>query len=314
MGLEYFRAELGNRLPDMIPIIRDPLWGYMGDNVPTIGDLRPGERAIKVAQVEYKGKAKLFNNSRISDIPLVSSSFTDDGYKTWKIVIGAEWALDEIEAYMEASRSGSSVFPHEDPIQANLEAVNQILAETADKLILYGGSGFDGFIENSRAVDDNDAVTNLYTLTGDELFDYLRAKVNQFKREASLTSDQVTMLLPSPIYDLLVLKRPSGTSVYADLTSREQGAIIPNLREMKELEHTYLEENGVYPEGTGIDRIILYNNNAETIRRRFYPIKTTSVQTHPNGMVYTMSAYYGSTEVMLRQPMRMRYINVLAAA
>lgn len=314
MSLLYFQKELGNRVAEMIPLVREPLWGYMGDYVPTQGDLRPGEKNIPVAQIEYKGQAKLFNNSRISDIPLVSSVITSDGYKTWKIVIGAEWGQDEIDAYLESIRSGSNVFQHEDPIQANLNAVNQILAETADKLILYGGNGFDGFIENSRAVEENDTTTDLYTLTSDELFDYLRLKINQFKREASLSSSQITVLLPSNIYDLLVKKRAAGTSVYYDLTNREQGAIVTTINEVKELDHVYLEENGVYPAGTDTDRIIIYHNNPETISRRFYPIKTTTVQTHPNGMVYTMSGYYGSTEVMLKQPMRMWYINVNAPA
>lgn len=312
MSLEYLRQEMGSRVAEMIPLIKEPLWGYMGDYIPTVGDLRPGEKSIPVAQIEYKGKAKLFNNSRVTDIPLVSSVITEDGFKTWKIVIGADWAQDEIDAFLEATRSNANLFPHEDPLQTNLNAVNQIIAETADQLIMYGGNGFDGFIENSRAVDDNDAVTDLYALTADELFNYLRGKINLFKREARLSSDQVTMLLPSNIYDLLTQKRALGTSVYYDLTSREQGSIIANVVEMKELDHTYLESNGVYAPGTDTDRIILYHNNPETLRRRFYPIKTTPVQTHPNGMVYMMSAYYGSSEVMLRQPLRMRYINVNA--
>lgn len=314
MSLLYFRQELGQRVAQMIPIIRDPLWGYMGDYVPTQGNLRPGEKNIPVAQIEYKGRAKLFNNSRISDIPLVSSSMTQDGYKTWKIVIGAEWGQDEIDAYLEATRNGSNLLPHEDPIQANLNAVNQVLAETADQLIMYGGNGFDGFLANSRAVEENDAVTDLYALTPDELFDYLRLKINQFKREASLSSSQVTVLLPSNIYDLLIKKRSDGTTVYFDLTNREQGSIVTTINEVKELDHEYLEANGVYAPGTDTDRIIMYHNNPETLSRRFYPIKTTTVQTHPNGMVYTMSGYYGSSEVMVYQPMRMWFINVNAPA
>lgn len=315
MEIVYLSSELKRVRPIILDTVRDELQAYNGVLVPTTGGLRPGEEGIVNWMRDYSGRSARYTGIS-TDIPTVNVSLNSHEYRVGTWVIGAEWTQQELNREREAN--ANSLINRRSIVQTKMLAMQQIIAEGIDKALIYGDVRFDGLVNNSNVALQVETVAP-YTLTPILLYEYFRGVVEEFKRASRLRSAQISLVVPPDLYSRLTRmidndnNNPAITP-YKLLTDPTSGQSVGEIIELDALDSAMLEAAGVQAAGTNRDRFMLYNRNPDTLARETYPIQMTTPLPLPDGLHFMCSGYQGTTEVMVKQPMRIRYYSIAQPA
>jgi hypothetical protein len=312
MDIVYLSSELKRVRPQILDIVRDELQAYNGVLIPTTGNLAPGEEGIVNWARDYTGRSARYNGIS-TDIPTVNISLTSHEYRVGTWVIGAEWTQHEL--YRERIANLNSSINRRSVVQTKMAAMQQIIAEGIDKALIYGDVRFDGLVNNSNVPLQVESVAP-YTLTPTALYEYFRGVVEEFKRSSRLRSSQISLVVPPDLYSRLTRTIDTVNSItpFSLLTNPTTGQSVAEILELDALDSAMLEAAGVQAVGTNRDRFMLYHRNPDTISRETYPIITTTPLPLPDGLHFMCSGYQGTTEVMVKQPMRIRYYSIAQPA
>lgn len=301
----YLKQELTRTIPNVLQTIRKELWAYNGLMIPTQATLTPGEEFVEQFRDDYTGKSARYRGES-TDIPTVDIKTDKNGYTVGTWVIGARWS--EMELNREAVARAAGLVNRAGLVDRKMMAMDKVIAEGINRATIFGDVGFNGFLNNSNVTTQIEA-TSPYTLTGLALYDYFRALINEFRRSARVPTSSLTLAVPPDLFFRLgaVIDTTSGMTIYKMLTDPSLGQDIGEIVEVDELDSLDLEANGVQAPGTNRDRMIIYNKDPETLLRETYPMRTTTPNALPDGLHWVVSGYQGSTEVMVKQPLRIRY-------
>lgn len=307
--LQYLKQELTKSRAEIYQAKRGALWAYNGQFIPTQATLVPGEKSIEIYTQDFSGQSKRYNGIS-NDIPTVNISMSSKSYRVADWVVGAEWNIYQLQQHQLAQSAGLRNLGGF--ISERVNAMARSISEAINKAVIFGQSDFKGFLSNSDVTTQVEA-TAPYTLSTFDLYSYLAGVSADFVTESKLSPNQLTLAVPDALYRKLTLVTIVGgiaTSAYQLLTDSTFGASFGQIVKISELTFSELEANGVQAVGTNRDRFVVYYNSPETLLRETYPVKMTEPLPTPDGLHFAVSAYQGSTEVQVREPLYIKYFSI----
>lgn len=301
----YLKQELTRVNSTILQTIRKELWAFNGLMIPVTATLTPGLKFIEQFREDYTGMSARYAGES-TDIPTVDVTLDRNGYTVATWVIGARWNQFDLNTEMVARSAG--ILTRSGLVERKMSAMEKVISEGINKAVIFGDTGFNGFINNSNVTVQMEA-TSPYTLSGMALYDYFRALINEFRRTARVPTSSLTLAVPPDMFFRLgqIVTPENGSTVYKMLTDPSLGQDVGEIVEVDELDSLELEANGVQPAATNRDRIVLYNKDPQTLTRETYALRTTAPQSLPDGLHFMCSGYQGSSEVMVKEPLRIRY-------
>lgn len=307
--LQYLKQELTRSRAEIYQAKRGALWAYNGLFIPTQATLQPGERSIEVYTQDFTGSSKRYNGVS-NDIPTVNISMSSKSYKIADWVVGADWNIYQLQQHQLAQSAGLRNLGGF--ISERVNAMSRAISEAINKAVIFGQSDFKGFLGSSDVTLQVE-TTAPYTLTSFDLYTYFAGVSADFVAESKLSPNQLTLAVPDALYRKLTqisVVAGVATSAYQLLTDSTFGSSFGQIAKISELTFSELEANGVQAVGSNRDRFIVYYNSPETLLRETYPVKFTEPLPTQDGLHYAVSAYQGSTEVQIREPLYIRYYSV----
>lgn len=304
--LLFLESEVTRVFPQVMDTEYKELWAYQNsDYIPALPNLMIGEEFIEIWRRDRDGIAKRYNGVA-TDIPNVSVSLTRDRYTTGHWIIGAEWPKSLIQRYQAANRNG--LIQRRDPVTERLEACREGAAEAINHALIWGDVNFNGFLNHESVPVENLAV-DIYAQTDITFYNTFRSIIREFKRRSRLLSSQITILVSPDLWAKLgdMLSIDNEATFFEMLTSSQKGESVAVIQELEELASAELEANGIQPPGTNRDRFIIYQNSTQTLWREFYPPDVSQPMMLPTGRDFMSTHLEGSTEVMIKNAMRVRY-------
>lgn len=307
----------------------DEFWGLNPDlNFHTASsDLPLGIEEIQYYSKEYYGSAAIYDGAA-TDIPVVDVSLTRDkeSYRSALFINGAKWTRFELEKQREADRSNIGI-PSLSLIAEFQRAMSMYLNNREHYTVLYGipDRGIYG-LYNQPSVTTLDVNINLYdeTIGAQQIYNLLIAWIDQFVREAKLTSrNQVEIKIPDRLMKRFSLLIPvvdtaglppntiytgAYTTIYEMLTTNTRGQAIKRITSAVENEGDNLEYWQVMTTGRQRDRIIIKATGADVLERHFYPREQLPIW-QIDSLRYEQISFSGSTGLIARRRNRLMYID-----
>lgn len=329
---KFTDVELTEYEREIIETIYPEMWGFEGKNCPTTGDLRLGLKKLVYARVDRVGKAVNYGGTATS-IPLSNFGITLEEHKTAVGIAAAEWGVFDIEAEKVAAEF-PQLFQSRDLIRNYREALEKSLREWMHKKALFGDQelGMAGLFSGADvgttllnvplqhyAQAAGNTTTVLHDVAPQELYDFMLERLKDFKKRTLLTSAATHLLCTSDLYTALNRRFRDGGTDGSPMALL--GRSFASITEVNELSYEFLNENGITvrtaPGATGNDlrkdRFIIYENSPKVLMRRFHPIETTAPKLNDDQMTFRIIGYCATSEVCVKQPMRIRYYDYPAA-
>lgn len=306
MSIQFLEKELTLVFPEVLQTIRDELRFYNGLLVPVSGQLPDGVEFIKQYRQDYTGMSARFNGIS-TDIPTVDITMTSYDWRVAQWVIGANWNETEITYYQRAQSAGE-ITRSMGPVQMKMLAASRIIGENINKAIAFGDTNFKGFL-NHPDVPLVTETTSPYTLTAPNLYTYFNSLLGTLAETSLIPANQFTLLLPPALYRKLTLPFDTTSpniTPFGMLTDPAKGIYFADIEMLPELSYTRLEAGGVFPSGTNKDRFVIYQRTPEVVSRMTSPLRTTE-PLRVQQLHWNVAMHQRSSEVMVRQPMRILY-------
>jgi hypothetical protein len=313
MSIQFLERELTQIFPTVLNTTRDELRFYNGVLVPVLGQLPDGVEFIKQYRQDYTGIAARYNGIA-NDIPTVDVLMTSHSWTAAQWAISVNWSELEVAQYQYAQSSGQ-ITRQFGVVQLKTQAAANVIGESINKAVAFGDTNFKGFLNHSDVTLATE-TTSPYTLSITALYEYLKGLAWFSSRRSLLPPGRFSLLLPPDLYQKLTtpffLESPSITPM-ALLTDSTKGIYFADVEMLPELSYSMLEDGGVHAAGTNKDRLIVYERHPDTVTRYTAPLRTTSpLQTHQ--LHWNIAMHQRSSEIMVRQPLRIFYRDFAKAA
>lgn len=287
------------------------LWGYEGKYHAAKGDLPIATNKIVNFRRDFTGKAVNYGG-KATTIPLVNYGLTAGESKVLIGTAAADWSWVELMA--EAAARNNPFAENANVVESYLTALDRAMREWQHIRTVFGDPalGFSGMF-NNPSVEIVSLGIDLYALTSQQFYDFWIDEISKFRRKSFLSSTSTSLIAP----ESLGLK---GRRRFGDNTSdgntwklllegngTDDYSSLRNINIVNELQSDILEEYGILPVGTNRDMFILYEQDASTISRRFTPITKTEPRILDDGVTYRVIGFTATSEMMVKQPFRMRY-------
>lgn len=309
---KFLSRELEQHDPTFYETVYPEYWGAEGKHHPAIGDLDIGTRGIVASRLDMVGEGVLYDGTS-TDIPLADFGIEEAEYNTRIVISGAEWTLFDLEAQRKANTS--ALLPSRDIIQTKVEAMRMAIDRRMHRLVWAGDRDMQGLF-NHADIEIKTISTDLYSLSPADLYDFFLDEITDFQDDSELTAEVTDIKVPLKLKRALLKRflQNGDRNPFALLTSQAEGIAVRSLEVVNELKADLLEEYGVNPPGTGYDRIMIGElNNPRAIRRQFYSINRTEAR-EVDGMRWRVFGFAGTSEVQVRQPFRLRFLDIPRAA
>jgi len=277
-----------------------------GTVVPTMQDLQPGANEVLREFMDQVGAAEVLADGAW-DVPIIGISKGEERYPVRMIASAFERTFHMSRALQF---TGDTT-----PIgirSANL--AGRSIAERVNRYTAYGATtlGETGFVNNGDVTLNNSSF-NPYTATPSELVDFFMDQLATIAADTSTVFGYSSKLLLSVQLDLLLSRRimpDSGLTVKRHLT--QEIMYITEIQAVPELNHTFLEANGVLSSGTNKDRMVFYPFDPEVNERHI-----ESLQVMPEewwgkqGGRHIIPLFQCVTPAINNFPVSMLYVDVI---
>lgn len=287
------------------------LWGANGEMHSAKGTLPLGIKKILSGRIDYVGEASLYDGNA-TDILISDFNVVTDEYKTKVIIAAAEWNIFDLATNNAAD---NTILPRLDYIGLKMGAVRRSLDTRMHKMVWAGETAlnFQGLFSCRDLVVEN-INTDLYALSGFDLFNWTRNAINTFRENSLLTANAAVLVVPSRFYNKLLEPIGADYSVtpYKMLTDPTMGRSVREIREVNELKSDFLGRYRVRPD-TLKDRLMLLDDTDEgKPEREFYPIDRTPPILQDDGITYRVTSWTATSEMEFKQAFRAKYFDINA--
>lgn len=303
---QFLKEEITQVFPDILQTVRDELRFYNGVLIPVAGQLPDGIEFIKQYRQDETGLATRYNGIA-TDIPTVDILMSSHEWTVARWIIGATWNDEEVLAYQRRQSYGE-ISGGGGPIQQKMAVASRVIAENINKALAFGDTNFKGFLNHSDIPTATES-TSPYTLTAPNLYAYFQNLLFAVSEAARLSPNQFSLLLPPALY--LKLAQPFDTTSpnvtpFSMLTSPSNGIYFADIEMLPELSFNRLESGGATSPGTNRDRLVIYQRTPDVVCRMAAPLRTTE-PLRVQQLHWNVAMHQRSSEIMVRQPMRIAY-------
>lgn len=313
-NLGYFQTRaLDQKIPQVLRRKYPELYFASGELLPEFSDLDPGAKQLITEVVQEYGMATVMSG-QAQDIPLNTTSVSEDSQPVIAVVTGTSYSMVEVAAANTAMMNGQMVT---NIVESRLERMRRSIEEKCHQLGAFGNPklGMYGLLNNPN-VTVTDALSTirpyLATITdvnayATEQIEWVSKAITSLEDSSNLVESPNVMLVPSALY-----RRWATTyrSTNADMTVMEaimkSNPSLVSIRKIRELRGTDLLANGVRVDNTK-DRVVLYTLSAENVNRRVAPTQIMPAQL--NKLNYEVYAYKAVAGVSINYPGAFRYVD-----
>lgn len=310
----FLAEDLTHYDRNIIDTVYPEYWGFEGKYHVAVADLPIATRKLVYGRIDHTGRAVNFGGKAM-DIPLANFGITADENQVVMGVLGAEWSAFDLEAEKLAKESGG-LLSYRNTVQEFYKAMDKGLREWMHIRTLFGDPdlAFRGLF-NPANVEIIDINTQLTALPPEELYNFMKGIMKDFRKSNKLTAEATDLLLNEDLRDALTNRFTDGSvdgNPFKMLTNPVEGNQIRVINSVNELEADTLLEYGVLPNANK-DMFMLYELDAETLDRHFTPIERTEPMLKDDGFTYRVTGYCATSEVRSKRPFRVKIYTYLKA-
>lgn len=312
-GALYLSRSLEQKLPGALRrryrnLVFSPVGGAESP-VPQQGDMAMGAKTITEEIVNEVGETQTIAGADGIDITTVEVSVDEDRYKGIVDAVCIKYTVPELNAMDLARANGQVVVNINDE---RLRTAVRVLNEKAHKRGAFGDAArsMTGFF-NDANITGITPTANIYTsgTPAEDALGIFRDVNSAFGTESDETFLPNLVYCTRDYHDVLTSSyRSTNVDVNAKNNILESFPNIVDIRILPECKNSELIANGVLAGGSTKERMVFLEVSDEVLRRKFFPIQQLPPQLH--GMVWKVYLYMGYSEVMIRQPKGMRYVDV----
>lgn len=302
---KWLQAQLTQYEPKLIETVYPEYWGFEGKHHNAVGDLPLGIDQIVSSRMDFVGTAVNYGG-KATTIPLANYGIEASSIKTAVGILAADWSIFELAKEKVASEN-SGLLQTKGIVSTYRTAVERGLREWMHLKAVFGDPSLlmSGLLSNKSVPIISEAVA-LNALTASALYDWFLTRLNAFKEQNMLTTnDQVSVLCSSRL-SLALSRRFTDTGDGSPMSLLR--GLIGSLIELNELSAPLLERFGVTTLASNLDMVVFYNNQPDVLDRRFYPIEITKPNLLDDQVSFRCVGYCATSEVRVKQPLRMQYI------
>ena len=302
---KWLQNQLTTYEPKMIETVYPQYWGYEGKYHSAVGDLPLGVDQIVTSRLDYVGSAVNYGG-KATTIPLANYGIGSSSIKTAIGILAADWSMFELEKEKVATEN-SGLLQLKGIVKNYRAAIERGLREWMHLKAVFGDVelAMSGLL-NNRDVPIISEAAALNSLSASILYDWCLTRLNAFKEQNMLTTnDQVSVLCSSRL-SLAISRRFTDTGDGSPINLIR--TLIGSLTELNELSAPLLERFGITTVGTNLDMVVFYNNDPDVLDRRFSPIVVTAPNLLDDQVSFRCVGYCATSEVRVKQPLRMQYI------
>lgn len=293
-ALEYLTAQVYDVEYEILPF---------RNILPVVNEGGPGVKEIVSEVYDQFGKARIINGAA-NDIPFVAGGGKEIRYPVYMWAIGAQWTLNELQAFVVAQRNGRGRRSPEAQRQAAaLRGVEEALNDQA----LFGVEDVNlpGFLNHplvpSGEVAEGESNSTLWeNKTADEILADINGLADTVWQYSKMREMPDTLLLPPAKWSMLKNRH---------LPNREISILaylVENSQYFKSVD-SIVPINELAGMGTGgSDKMVVYSKKEEKVCVEI-PAEAQSLPMQQNLLSYMMVWYAYAAGTVLRYPRSVAY-------
>lgn len=300
---DFLNRQLEQKLPGILMRKYPGLPFANGQFLPATADLGIGAQTLTREVMESFGEAVIYSNST-SDLPTVTTTIDERGYRALTWVAGVKWSYDELE---KASFSGADV------VSRRTSFIPRVFDEALQKFILVGSAkhGITGFFNNPQ-VPSVDSTFDPNTATAAEFMEFVYQILSAVPDRTNLVGGTAVILMPERMRQRMAQLFLDGTSVSVlekvlEVYGARTGGTLRQIVAINEMKASVLEDYGLYPAGTNKDLIMLAPVDINACSRKFNARRPLPLE-GPVDTVYKQYYLQSSSEPMFDFPLEFQYI------
>lgn len=283
-------------------------WAEEGMYFPATADLEVGAEALIEETADSSG-GTAFLSDTADDFPLVDASISEKSFKTYSLVAGAGWTVEELN---KDAKAGRNIRLH------RMNALKRSFAERIHNLSVFGDSdrGYTGLL-SSTDVPLNSSSYNPNTASFQDHIDFFTEEYTAVRASTNLVAFPDTVLIPEKLRAKWASTVLSGTNISVlsfimDNYGQSAGGSLRRIVTVNEVQSSFLEDNGVHAASTNKDRMMILPADPQAVERKFYAMNYLEPQLR--GLKWIVPAYCGSSEVIFHYPDSCRYTDFAKVA
>lgn len=302
---KWLETELIEYEPEVIKEVHPEKWGYEGRLLTTTADLRLGLRKIVHARMDMTGRAVNYGGKATS-VPLANFGITMEEDTTAVGILAAEWSYFDLEAERTAARF-PELLQGRDLVRNFRDALDLGLRDWMHLKHVFGDRelNMSGLLTDADVTVINEAQ-NLNTMPTGDLDNWWLARVAEFKKRNRLTAEATSVVMSVDLETSMNRRFGDGGSDGTPMKMLRER--VSTIDVVNELSASYLEEFGVLASGSNKDMLLVYQNNRKVIDRKYYPIEVTTPALLDDQLTYRIIGFCATSEVRVKQPMKVEYI------
>jgi len=299
---DFLNQQLEQKLPGMLTRRTPNLPFAMGMYLPAIADVAVGAQYQTKEVMDSLGEALIFSESS-SDIPFVSTSVDEKGYRVVTLAAGVKWTHSELE---------SASYANVDLVTRRTSHIPRAFDEAIQKIALVGSAkhGFTGFFNNAN-IPSVASTYNPNTGTADDALDFVNTVIASVATRTNLTSGVEVLLVPEKVRLKWARLKLSGTSVSVlaqilDDYGVAKGGTLRAIVGINECQSDVLEAYGAQAAGTNRDLIMAIPVSPDAASRGFNARRPTALE-GPRDLVYKQIYLQSTSEARIDYPSEFGY-------
>lgn len=281
-------------------------WGFDGKHHSAKDTLPLGLQELVSAQLSETGRAVNYIG-QATTIPLANAGLAFGSVKTALGIIGSEVNYFQLEREKVAQAYPSAGLNYFNLVKTLRDSMERSLREWMHLKAVFGDKNLamGGLLTNSSVPIVAETV-RVSGLTPEALYEWVLTKINQFKEQNLLTTNEQVSILCSSQVSLAMDRRftDGGGGTAGDLLK----AKVKEVTEINELSTPYLEQFGVTNVGSNLEMLTIYQNDESVLERFYHPIITTEPKLLDDCVTYRMVAFCATSEVRFNKPKKAMYI------
>jgi hypothetical protein len=300
---DYLHRQLEQKLPGILMRKMPGLPFANGQFLPATADLAIGAETLTRETMEAFGEAVIYSDTT-SDLPTISTTIDERGYRAVTFVAGVKWTINELE---KASFAGTDV------VSRRTQFLPRFFDERKQKFILAGSPqhNITGFFNNAQVPKVN-STFNPNTASASDFMDFIYEILSETPDRTNLVGGIALMLVPLRFRQKMAQLFLSGTSVSVlekvlEVYGPSTGGTLRQIVAINEMKSDVLELYGINPAGTDKDLIMLAPVDPTACRRMFNARRPLPLE-GPIDTVYKQYYLESTSEPMFDYPLEFQYV------
>ena len=301
---DFLHKQLEQKLPGILTRKYPNLPFANGQYIPATADLAIGAEYLTKEVMESFGEAAIFSETT-SDLPTVSTTVDERGYRALTWVAGVKWTHVELE---------NIDFAKVDVVGRRTQFLPRVFDEAIQKFLLVGSAkhGITGFFNNSQVPSTNSSY-NANTGTADDALDFVNSIISGTSTRTNLTAGVAYLLVPEKLRLKWARLKITNTnvSVLAQILQDygvATGGTLRGIVGINECRSDVLETYGRNAAGTNKDLVLVIPVDPMACSRSFNTRRPIPLS-YVDG-VYKQYYLQSSSEVRFDYPYEFNYVNI----